>query len=431
MSLVMPITMPTPCVTIAPLLPRGRRSTEENNYNGDGRDILLQGFHWDSHFGAVDSATRTKKSWYRILLDNATTIRSAGFSWVWFPPPSDSLAPQGYMPRRWNVLDSAFGTEAELTAAVRALAPVKALADIVVNHRVGVATTGADFEEPPFPDNRAAITKDDDSGVGTGNADTGDQNAAGRDLDHTNPDVRACIKAYLRRLKAVGFQGWRYDLVKGYHGRFVGEYNDATAPDLSVGEFFDGDRQKVTNWINATGGKTMAFDFPTRYLLFDSCTRDDYSSMRTITSGRTIPSGLIGFWPSRSVTFLDNHDTEYGRESAQERENNITCHFTGKMAALGYVYILTHPGIPCVFWRHYFDWGNTPRQQINQLLKVRKNASLHAGTLVNIKEARQGLYAAILDGQVAVKLGSSDWSPGCGWQLALDGEKFAVWTRCK
>src|SRR5437588_373062 len=83
--------------------------------------------------------------------------------------------------------------------------------------------------------------RDDESGVGTGNWDTGESHPAGRDLDHTNPDVRATVKGFLRRLKAVGFKGWRYDLVKGYHPRFVGEYNDATAPGLSVGEFFDGD----------------------------------------------------------------------------------------------------------------------------------------------------------------------------------------------
>ena len=45
------------------------------------------------------------------------------------------------------------------------------------------------------------------SGVGTGNPDTGERHPCGRDLDHTNPDVRAAIKKYLRRLKAVGFRG--------------------------------------------------------------------------------------------------------------------------------------------------------------------------------------------------------------------------------
>ncbi len=101
----------------------------------------------------------------------------------------------------------------------------------MLNHRVGVHTGGADFADPAFPNNRAAITRDDESGVGTGNPDTGERHPAGRDLDHTNPDVRTAIKIYLRGLKEFGFQGWRYDHPKGYHGSFVGEYNDATAPD--------------------------------------------------------------------------------------------------------------------------------------------------------------------------------------------------------
>src|SRR6185437_403717 len=157
---------------------------------------------------------------------------------------SDSLAPQGYIPRRWNVLDSAYGTEAELKAALAALHPVRGLADVVLNHRVGVHTGGADFADPPFKDNRAAIVRDDESGVGTGNPDTGERHPCGRDLDHTNPDVRAAVKKYLHKLRALGFQGWRYDLAKGFDGRFIGEYNETTAPTLSVGEYYDGDRQK-------------------------------------------------------------------------------------------------------------------------------------------------------------------------------------------
>src|SRR5262249_29738874 len=158
---------------------------------------------------------------------------------------SDSLAPQGYIPRRWNVLDSAFGSANDLRGAIAALAPVKVMADVVFNHRVGVHTGGADFADPAFPDNRAAICGADESGVGTGNPDPGDRHPCGRDLDHTTAGVRHAIKDYLSLLKTVGFRGWRYDLVKGYHGRYVGEYNEATSPEFSVGEYFDTDRQRV------------------------------------------------------------------------------------------------------------------------------------------------------------------------------------------
>jgi alpha-amylase len=251
----------------------------------------------------------------------------------------------------------------------------------------------------------------------------------GRDLDHTNGDVRAAVKHYLHRLKAVGFRGWRYDLVKGFHGRFVAEYNDASAPEFSVGEFFDSDRQKVTHWIDDTAGKSTAFDFPTRYLLHEACTRDDYSRLRSVNGGRVVPGGLIGFWPSRAVTFVDNHDTEYRREEEHQHQYSDTRHFPDKTVPMAYAYTLTHPGNPCVFWSHYFDWGSATRQCIDRLIRVRKGTGLHARSWVDIKDARRRLYAAVIDGQVAVKLGADSWHPGGGWHLAADGDRFAVWTR--
>src|SRR5262249_57595380 len=169
--------------------PQAPTATEAKNYIGNGRDILLEGFHWESHQGAVDPAIGARKSWYRIIEENAPAIKGAGFTWVWFPPPSDSLAPQGYIPRRWNVLDTPYGTEAELQDAIGALEPVRALADVVLNHRVGVATSGADFADPPFRDNRAAVTRDDASGVGTGTPDTRHPYAPPPDLPPPTPPL--------------------------------------------------------------------------------------------------------------------------------------------------------------------------------------------------------------------------------------------------
>lgn len=418
-----------PWIAVLAMPQNGRTPAEPKKCIGDGREILLQGFHWASHAGVLEGATRMRKSWYRVLQENAAAIKAAGFSWVWFPPPSDSIAPEGYIPRRWNVLDTAYGSEVELRGAIRALEPVQALADVVLNHRVGAHTGGADFQDPPFPDNRAAIARDDESGVGTGNPDTGERHPAGRDLDHTNPDVRTAIKRYLQRLKAVGFQGWRYDMTKGFHGRFIGEYNEATAPEFSVGEFFDGDRQKLTHWIDATGGKSAAYDFPTRFLLYEACLTDDYSRLRSTLGNRVVPGGLLGFWPSRAVTFLDNHDTEYRRAADHQYQNNGIHHFSGSAVEMGYAYLLTHPGVPCVFWSHYFDWGGATRQRLDRLINVRKSSGIHSRSGVEIKEAQPGLYAAIIDGKAAVKLGSRPWSPGWGWALAVDGERFAVWTR--
>jgi alpha-amylase len=54
---------------------------------------------------------------------------------------------------------------------------------------------------------------------------------------------------------------------------------------------------------------------------------------------------------------------------------------------------------------------------------------LNSRSAVDIKEAKPGLYAALIDGKVAVKLGPLDWSPADRWQLTVEGEKFAVWTK--
>src|SRR5262249_50682374 len=147
----------------------------------------------------------------------------------------------------------------------------------------------------------------------------------------------------------------------------------------------------------------------------------DYGRLRTSHCGRAVPGGLIGYWPSRSVTFLDNHDTEYCREGDYHYQNSPARHFAGGTVDIGYAYILTHPGVPCVFWPHYFDWGEPTRRRIDQLIRVRQYAGIHARSHADIKEATRGLYAAVIDGNVAVKLGTRSWSPGWGWHLALDG----------
>lgn len=105
---------------VAPMPVSSQAVAARQHYSGDGRDILLQGFHWSAHAGVRDREG-TRRSWYRIIQENAATIKAAGFTWVWFPPSSDSLAPEGYIPRRWNVLNTSYGTEAELRAAIKGL----------------------------------------------------------------------------------------------------------------------------------------------------------------------------------------------------------------------------------------------------------------------------------------------------------------------
>jgi alpha-amylase len=402
-------------------------SNQPQRYNGRGHEVMLQGFHWTSY----DPARNGNKRWYRIIAENAAVIKDAGFDYIWFPPPSRSAAgDNGYLPTEWHVLDNGYGSKSELRQAIAALNPALALCDIVINHRCGSATAGADFFKPSFGNaeqNRRAIVANDECNCGKGAAEErhhdGEQsegNNAGRDLDHTNARVQAEVKRFLLKLKnEFGFAGWRYDQVRGYNGAHIGTYNDASQPVLSVGEFWDNDAQKVVDWVDETGGKSMAFDFPTRQALVDATLSQAYGRLKTI-AGK--PPGLIGLWPEMSVTFIENHDTEPVRDSGSKR-------FPDDKIMQGYVYILTHPGIPCVFWRHFFDQGEAQKTQISKLIAIRERVGITSRSNVFIEPDTNGKYAAIIDDKVAIKIGPAAWSPGTGWQVALDGRDYAVWTK--
>lgn len=68
------------------------------------------------------------------------------------------------------------------------------LADIVINHRVGV-NDWADFEDPYWPTEESICADDEwEGGPKSPNPDTGEKYEAGRDLDHTHPTVQNGIK---------------------------------------------------------------------------------------------------------------------------------------------------------------------------------------------------------------------------------------------
>ncbi len=395
-------------------------------------DVMMQGFHWKS---------TAQVGWYNTIKSKAGELGTAGINHVWFPPPSKSGATQGYLPTELNVLDSAYGTELQLKDAISALnaAGVSAVADIVVNHRNG-STAWHDFRNPDWGTDAIASNDECWSTVGStctssmarGAADTGEPYSAARDVDHSKQYVRDSLVAWMgTRLGNVGFDGWRFDFVKGFHGSYVGEYVTRTTPTFCVGEFwptnyFDVNdpanwRNQIIGWVDATGGRCSAFDFVTKGLLNQVLANGDYGRLKT-ADGK--PTGTIGVRPARSVTFVDNHDTGPS-EACGDGQNHwpVPC----DKVMLGYVYILTHPGVPSVYWTHYYNFGL--KTQLDKLISIRKTNGLQSESVVNIVRAEQNLYAAIIDNKVAMKIGSGSWSPGTGWTQSTSGADYAVWTK--
>lgn len=395
-------------------------------------DVMFQCFHWfaDNYWLHEDGG------WWGVIAAHADDLKKAGITMVWFPPAGIG----SYYQREYYDLHSQWGTREGLEKAIRAMHAdgIKVLADAVLNHRSG-RDGWADFYSPDWP---TTVVVQNDSWPGVpGEPNNGKSpdysegmlDPGSRNLDHRDPRVMRDQIVFLRWLRyTLGYDGWRYDFVNGYAPAHVGEFNDATQPVFSVGEYWQRDRQTIVNWMDGTDGSagkenaSAAFDYPTHFNVQDAVASDDYTGLND--NGK--PSGIIGWWPMKAVTFVENHDTA-------PRDPGFvftTAYKDQRMVA--YAYILTHPGIPCVFWPHFFDWGQGYRDQVVKLISIRKAAGINSVSPVSVAAAGKGLYAAITNGdrqEVAVKLGSSlAWTPpGAGWTQAASGNNYAVWTRPK
>jgi alpha-amylase len=328
-----------------------------------------------------------------------------------------------------NVLNSSYGSENDLRNAIGAFTTrgLRVVADVVVNHRVGTSSW-ADFTDPGWGC-WAVVNNDEWSGRCGGN-DSGDSYGPARDLDHANPTVSNDIRTWLStRLKSVGFTGIRFDYSKGYGAGYARQYADAMGAEFCVGEIWtdldfnniDGHRQGLMNFVDGTQGVCGAFDFTTKGLLNQALRYNEHWRLRD-SAGR--PAGGIGWWAQKMVTFVDNHDTGPS-ESCFAGQNHwpVPC----DQVMQGYAYVLTHPGIPMVYYPHIYDWNL--RSAIKALIDIRRQQRITSTSAVSIQRSEQGLYAAIVNGNTAMKIGPNAWSPGAGWTLMTSGNNYAVWRR--
>ncbi|KAK3022914.1 hypothetical protein RJ639_046458 [Escallonia herrerae] len=393
---------------------------------GTGFEIVCQGFNWESH--------RSGK-WYLELHKKAAELSSRGFTVVWLPPPTESISPEGYMPKDLYNLNSRYGSIDELKVLVTRFHEVgiKVLGDAVLNHRCahhknqnGIWNI---FGGRLNWDDRAVVA-DDPHFQGRGNKSSGDNFHAAPNIDHSQDFVRKDIREWLCWLRnEIGYDGWRLDFVRGFWGGYVKEYIDASEPYFAVGEYWDSlsytygemdhnqdaHRQRIIDWINATNGTAGAFDVTTKGILHSALERCEYWRL---SDQKGKPPGVVGWWPSRAVTFIENHDT--GSTQGHWR-------FPGGKEMQGYAYILTHPGTPSVFYDHAFsNYGS----EISELISVRNRNKIHCRSTIQITKADRDVYAAMIDEKVAMKIGPGHYEPPSGpqkWSLATEGNDYKVW----
>lgn len=402
---------------------------------GNGKDIILQGFHWNlvktAGTGTLDSRG---ESWYSILKSKMKEIAEIGFTILYLPPPwvDDSHwegngkhgGGEGYFWRDFD-LNSRYGSKQELIDLVAEAHTqgVKIIIDIVLNHRDRHRMKN-DLWSYPGPQWRA-------SGKETGGAFLD----GSCDLKLDTPEVYNRFKQALNELlDDCKVDGWRWDFVWGYHPKDVFSLISDTTKDeyFSVGEYWQAagisddpmflryggcERDRIVGWANESGN-----------CVFDMILKRELNTGDPARYKFGINSSSIREERELSVTLVDNHDTGASPYSSANGWGQRVWECNPQFKSRSYCFILTMPGTPCIYWPDLFDWDLI---EIKDLIKIRKDAGIVSGSnWIDLTNQFSGFAGIVLNESgkeaLAVSILSNYTGPGDGWVVAL--EKKGEWT---
>ena len=332
--------------------------------SGCRADVLLQGFYWD--VPSPQAGQANAPWWWDHLASQAQELHQSGFTSIWIPPVVKGANAQysvGYDPfddydigskNQRGFVSSRYGSREQLERCVAVMRAngLNVIVDLVENHRngdtnlffrytnaLGQPDSGR-FAKTPDDFHQSGIPQDPDVPEEAG----GQIGMFGPDIAHVNGKNRHAFNGLIDAgdwlTRALDVQGYRLDYVKGISTDWLLPFLNAKAMrgKFAVGEFYDGNLDKVSNWVQGSmKGRASAFDFPLHDLLKQMCDQNGGFDMRRLDH-----AGLAGRDAIHAVTFVENHDTDHNAGNQIIR---------GKM--LAYAYILTSEGLPSVFYRDY------------------------------------------------------------------------------
>jgi alpha-amylase len=366
---------------------------------------MLQAFSW---YLPSDG-----EHWKRIK-ERAATFAHEGITAVWMPPAykgADGANDVGYgvydtydlgeFDQRGSVATK-YGTKAEYLAAIKALHDqgIQAMADVVLNHRMGADETEEVQAEEVNQANREQVTSDEETirawtkftfpgrkGAysdfvwdwncfhGTDWDDATKRKSVwlfkgkhwdedvthkengnfdylmGADVDLMYDQVYAeLLKWGQWYLKTTGVDALRLDALKhmerGFYLRYLEDLRKAAGKELfAVGEYWSGDLEDLQAYLGEE--QTMSlFDVPLHYKLFMAS-----NSMGDMDLGHIFDHTLVSDNPTHAVTFVENHDTQPNQALASSVEPWF------KPSAYALI-LLREAGYPCVFYGDLYGEPN-------------------------------------------------------------------------
>ena len=368
--------------------------------------------------------------WWKRCAAKAENMSALGITRVWLPPAYKGTSQEDVGYGVYDMYDlgefdqkgtirTKYGTKEEYIEAINAFheADIQVIADIVLNHRMGgdgIEEVRAVQDDPgnrleqiseeetirthslfTFPGRKgkySSFTWNHKHFTGTDrNEDvqtagqlyrfSGKQWAEqtdpelgnydylmGLDVDTSDPEVIRETKKWLRwYIKTTGVDGLRLDAVKHisfpFYLELLTDIRKKTGKELpAVGEYWSGDIEKLLHYPDTVENQMSLFDVALHYKFFTASEARSSFDLRTILDGT-----LMKERPQNAVTFVDNHDTQYG----QSLQSFVADWFKPHCYAL---ILLRQEGLPCVFYSDYY--GNPvkdlpPVPNLGKMIKLR------------------------------------------------------------
>ncbi len=191
------------------------------------------------------------------------------------------------------------------------------------------------------------------------------------DIDHAHPDVKKELFTWIDWfIEELNLDGLRFDAVKHIDATFMEEFaahlKETQGEDFYLlGEYWDASIENKEKYLAKTQYQLDLFDVSLHFNFFAAANNIDEFDLRKILDNTVTSEN-----PPKSVTFVDNHDSEPG----QALESTIDDWF--KQIAYGII-LLRRDGYPCLFYGDYYGIGGeymieSKREMIDPLALIRK-----------------------------------------------------------